>query len=59
MYRNNIKTMQKLQNIQFGLIIILVLTLPYFIAPAFGLLLSVLIFLLTIILNGIDVKTGA
>jgi O-antigen ligase len=57
MYRNNIKTMQKLQNIQFGLIIILVLTLPYFIAPAFGLLLSVLIFLLTIILNGIDVKT--
>ncbi|WP_373000122.1 O-antigen ligase family protein [Sulfurimonas sp.] len=56
MYALNHKTLKYLQNTQYALIIILILTLPYFIAPAFTLLISVFIFLITIIINKIDIK---
>ena len=49
---NDIKTY--MQNIQLILIALLVLTLPYFIAPSFTLLWSVLIFVITITLNKVE-----
>ncbi len=53
---NNKKILHLLQNIQYISIILIVFTLPYFIAPSFSLLLSSLIFLTTMAINNINLR---